>query len=350
MDQVELQYNLEVLRWVTLSAVVVAFWEYLTLFPKEMIIWRKIHSALQARKAASYATPSAQHFPFAYAIVLLVRYGLLVAACLAIATFFGRPADCNSTFIAMWTLFCINWGAASLIFMTRVYIIFRKDRRVLAIFSILWVIAVGVWIAITATYRAKQISAPYKMPNCSPVPDPKWRATGWGVSMTFDFAILAATLLRLYQLPRFAAGDSSPGQQMRKYIFTSCLAYFVAAAAVNSACFIVELAVDNPVLSHIPSPLAFAINPIVAIRVVFSTVRDDDKVSAPVPVAKQASNASLMSGVGRWGKLLPQSPAPSYAGASDFSDGCSDHQSSRGHISEEKHAGGGVNMGSSPEA
>jgi hypothetical protein len=36
-------------------------------------------------------------------------------------------------------------------------------------------------------------------------------------------------------------------------------------------CFIVELSVNDPALSHIPSPIAFVVNAIVAVRIVFTT-------------------------------------------------------------------------------
>ncbi|CEH12624.1 hypothetical protein CBOM_00599 [Ceraceosorus bombacis] len=279
---VEEQYHGNILRWVTLAFASVAIWEHIIWLPSELAVWKSLLRKLgflkqERRELLGMNVGERLQATYGPVTMCIVRYALLLSGILAIVHFYGRPQSCFGVFRAMWLCFCVSWACASSIFVARIYIIYRKDTRILWGLGVLWIATVGVWIAIAFTYHSANVpNLPPHTPWCRPTPDPKWRATGWGMSMLFDTVVLLMTLLRLHHLQ--VGADSPQGRQMRRFILRSNLFWFIACFITNGACFIVELAVDDPILSHIPSPISFVANAIVAIRIVF----DQNMLGAPL--------------------------------------------------------------------
>lgn len=307
-------YHLEVVRWVTIASSAIAIWEHLIHVPKEYIVWRRLIRNVRYN-TRKYGRRFVTRLPLAHILMLIVRYGLLTEVGLSTTTYFGRPTTCSAVYRTMWALFCITWGACSLIFLTRVYIIYNKSTRVLAGFGLLWVAVMALWITIVTQYKAStdpSIPSPYA--NCLPAQDKRWRAAGWGASMFFDAIVLLATLVKLRKLGRNAAprldGRRSASQKMKAYILKSCLVYFCGAVLLNCTCFIVELAVPNMITSRIPSPPAFAINPVLAIRVVMSTVRSDEELAEEAAIS--LPGPGLSPRLGRPPSSGEKGPPPKY--------------------------------------
>lgn len=296
--------------------------------------------------------------PLGKLLVLLVRYTLLVCTALSFDLYLGRPRDCTRMFSALWAVFAACWAFGSAIFLLRVYVIWDKSRRVLAFFTLLWLAALGGWIYDVAQYKSYTVTAiPSPQPWCVPAPDTKFRAFCWGLCLCFDSAVLIATTIKLRRehgteaLWRLMFGSSSTskggsgllrslrgssprttraasfggasdgarcdlesalascpsvdpvvntvtnrGTITKQYLLHSNLAYFWIAFAVNLSCFVVELTVSDPVLSHIPSPVAFALNPVVAVR---SVLVAENYIRNQMDRAQQARSEDLVrTGVG----------------------------------------------------
>lgn len=233
--------------------------------------------------------------PLGKLLVILVRYTLLVCTALSFINYLGRPSDCSSIFTALWAAFAACWAFGSAIFLIRVYIIWDRSRRVLAFFLVLWIATLGGWAYDVTSYKAyTEHSIAWPDSWCVPAPDTKFRAFCWGLCLVFDFSVLTATLIKLRSgrskklnkafrrrrstspsdeakfdlecaLP-FTPCTTTRASITKQYLLHSNIAYFGIAFAVNLTCFVVELTVNDSVLSHIPSPIAFALNPVLAVR------------------------------------------------------------------------------------
>ncbi|PWN54242.1 hypothetical protein IE53DRAFT_257885 [Violaceomyces palustris] len=377
------QYKVQILRYVTVAWTVICFWEHIIWFRTEATIWSDLfHSLFLSHRHDSnldytldltekanhhhhhhhhhHQRPASHHrrsFTPSLAprrsrtpsvgrlLVLAVRYSLLICSGLSFTFFLGRPDECSVIFTALWAVFTFTWACGSAIFLVRVYIIWLKDKRVLAALLLVWSLALAGWIFDVTQYKVVKIEdIPSPQPWCSTAPDTKFRAFSWGLCLLFDTSVLFATLYRLrldhgtaalvalifgrpgrrfrrpspcssnsssvpFVMSPVAAsrpssyptkwngqttttddggatlglarqggknGDPLGGQRLnratftKQYVLHSTLLYFFIAFAVNLTCFVVELTVEDMVLSHIPTPIAFALNPVIAVRSVFA--------------------------------------------------------------------------------
>ncbi|PWN41326.1 hypothetical protein IE81DRAFT_281039, partial [Ceraceosorus guamensis] len=279
MDLLTLEYHLQILRYVSVCLFSVAVWEHLIWLPSEILVWKSLFRKLGITRAAP--PRYGLHAPLDTSegriqaslgsiCICLLRYSMLVSGPLMITFFLGRPMDCAATAKALRLCFCVTWAAANSIFVARVYIMYGKSKRVLAALGLLWLATIGAWIADIFAYSAERIAqVPTFAPWCRTVVQHRWRSTGWGLSMLFDIVVLFMTLWKVHRLQApLPGGNRLPKSEMHRFVLRSNLLWFSIVFVANTTCFVVQLAVDDPVLSHLPTPIGIVGTAIVAARIV----------------------------------------------------------------------------------
>jgi hypothetical protein len=241
--------------------------EWVMFLPYEYRIWKRL---LWERKSC----------PISHYILLGIRWGIISTIFPVYIFFFARPQNCTATLVLIWATFTVCWAFCSLLFVLRVSVIWSYDRRIMAFFGILWVGVLGVWIAVTSTFRGAYIPGiPSPQPWCAQADPSPWHPAGWGANMVFDICVLAATVYKLYPGPHSRSVSSGSSANMRRFILKSNLWYFAGSVLAEIVCFTLQMSIQNIDIAQVPSPITFALTPILAARIVYASM--DHTYQAP---------------------------------------------------------------------
>ncbi|CEH14735.1 hypothetical protein CBOM_02558 [Ceraceosorus bombacis] len=115
------------------------------------------------------------------------------------------------------------------------------------------------------------------------------------------------TLWKVHRLQApLPGGNRLPKNEMHRFVLRSNLLWFSIVFVANTTCFVVQLAVNDPVLSHLPTPIGIVGTAIVAARIVFDPSRlkppqavpnifADDYLSSMEASSKQACASASAS-------------------------------------------------------
>ncbi|KDN39683.1 hypothetical protein K437DRAFT_258956 [Tilletiaria anomala UBC 951] len=261
LDPWQLRKEIEAYRWSLLAVFGVFAWEIIVTFPEEWSRWKQIFRR--------------EMVPI-NACVLTARWAAWggVAAVTMYAFSESPRTSCQATLTLIMFFVALNSIALSLIQHIRVTALHVRNLRARRLVTALVVLNACAWIASIAGFRAgptnPKVAQP-GFPGCSPLPSPRWRSLGWGVSMVVDVVILLLTLAgtgAIQKNIRHATG----GKHVINLLQGSAWINFLVTFTGNAACFFTTVFSGNLILSNIPIAISTLFNTIIAARVVFHSI------------------------------------------------------------------------------
>ncbi|KAL9932518.1 hypothetical protein V8E36_008635 [Tilletia maclaganii] len=254
----ESRHRALVLYATTIAATVIILWEHVLLFRAELKTWQALlhGKVLPARLA-----------------VIAVRYLAIATVGVSLTFFFGDPADCKITIVAMYSLYTVLVAVASSVFLMRLHIIFAGHLWIMAFYYLLFFLNVAAWIVIDLGFDAYEIPSQMQWRHggkCVPRRVPWYGALGWAANLTFDTVTLVGTWWRLRWVQKQKGARKFTNNRTHRYIWLSNVFYFSISCAFNIGCLVTELLVTSPIYSHLPSPIAFAAHSIVSCRLLLT--------------------------------------------------------------------------------
>ncbi|KAK0558005.1 hypothetical protein OC844_005414 [Tilletia horrida] len=204
------------IRYFAVALATVVFWEHLLHASHDI---RILHRLLSKRKIR-----------FSDLIFLIVRYALLWYIIAGLIFFLGRPDNCVAIKVGIYLSALMGATALNLLFLTRVWLLWNRDKWIVVGPVIILLADVVVWITLTVKWKVVSVKAfiPAPGPSCLFSPDQvDWRGRNWWPRILFEGLACILTLWRLYTLPKLPGHSARQGVgDMRSWFRNSNLIYF----------------------------------------------------------------------------------------------------------------------------